>query len=177
MVREKVSYEDPLLNKYASNHGYQRVDGVTKSGSDKESRYAGKTYGETSDFTGKDYTTADYATKRWGGNKSVFGNSKYSGNKAFSQSPDFVKQQAYYSGKKNSGSGSAYSINDYDVSSASESNTGKVVTGNSTYAERNNVKNPVILPWKKQAELTDHKGVKGVSVVQTRALLGRSESE
>jgi len=175
--REKVSRGDPLLDKYASNHGYAKVDGVVRSGSEKQSVYSNQEYSGSNDFSGKDYTTKDYASKRWSGSDSKYGAKSYSDNTIYDQAPDFVKQQAYYSGQKNSADSTNYGKSNFGVSNARETGVSGVKSKASTYAQRNNVKDPVIVPLKDQGILTDHQGVNGISVAESRALLGRSDGQ
>lgn len=170
VTRERVSHGDPILDKYASNHGYAKSGGQVRSTSDKVSRYAGKTFHGSSDFAGKDYRTSGYTTKRWGGNTS-YANKAYQGGTRYDNAPEYAKRQAYYNGKSSSAQGSKYATNGYSTNSAYEQSGRRLTKSNNIYAQRNNLKDPVIIPWQQQNQHA------GYSMQQTNEMLGRATEE
>lgn len=166
VTRERVSHGDPILDRFASNHGYERSGGAVKSTSDKESQYARKSYAGASDFAGKSYTKKGYTTERWGGSKS-YSDKAYQGNTKYDLAPEYAKRQARYSGMKSLAEGSAYSTKQVDSFSAREQAGKRMQKTENAYAKRHNLKDPIIIPWQKQ------NSTMGYSVNQTNEMLGR----
>jgi len=177
VTRERVSSGDPLLDKYASNHGYAKTGGAVRSQSDKKSEYAGKTFGGTKDFSGKSYATSQYGSKRWGGGDKTFSNKKYAGRtdgSRFKKSPEFVQQQNRYGDMKANAQGKAFGVASIGKSNARENSGRRLSYKESWYAKRNNVKKPIIIPWKQQPGAAKPPGL---SVGDTKTMMGRAKED
>ena len=178
VTREKVSRGDPLLDKYASNHGYSKTGGEIRSNSDKKSEFAGKDFRGTNDFSGANYTTEKYASKRWRGD-SKYKNKQYSGNtdaSRYQHSPDFVQQQARYGEFVSNAQGERFNTSAYETLSSSENSGERLTYKDSDYAKRNNLSNTVILPWKEQQRIQgEKKNLSELSVNDAKVILGRAD--
>ena len=181
VTKERVSHGDPLLDKYASNHGYAKSGGVVRSHSDEQSEYAGKRFYGSNDFSGKDYTTNGYATKRWGNNKYA-GKTRYAGNtdgSKYQYSPEFVQRQARQGEMVANANGQGFDAASVDRKISRANNARRMEHKQSWYAKRNNVADPVIIPWKEQNKLNPSNDGKmklsDLSVEDAKVIMGRSD--
>lgn len=169
VTTEKVSYGDPLLDKYASGYSYGKSGDVTKSQSDKASEYAGKQFGGNSEFASKDYSTSEYASNRWGGN-TKYDSKKYAGNtdaSHFQKSPTFIQDQATNLSKTSAAQGSSFATSSFATGAARETSSTSIGKSTSNYAQRDNLDDPLILPWKSQSSF---------SIGQTKSMMGNDDN-
>lgn len=165
--KEKVSSGDSLKDKYAGGYTYGSSGGAVRSQSDKQSEYAGKSFGGTNDFSGKNFTTKNYANKRWAGN-SDFASKRYAGNTSgdsFKHAPDFVQKQANYGGLVADGQGKNFGTDTLSKKNARERSGKFMEKPSSWYGERDNIEQPIVIQKSDQSAM---------SINQTREMLGRN---
>ncbi|MDB9741899.1 hypothetical protein OAB00_03490, partial [Akkermansiaceae bacterium] len=151
VTSETVISGDQLKDQFASGFSYGKKGGELSSKSDKESDFAGKSFGGTSSYTDKEFNRSDFATKRWGGNTD-YNSKKYAGNTStgyLSKAPAFAQDQ--FNNKTSSYGDSAFSTSAFGgVTSASEGNKADVGTFTNTLADKDKTITPIIKNWKSQ---------------------------
>ena len=168
-----------IKDKFAGNFGYSKKGGMTRSQSDQKSQYAGKQFSGPNDFAGKDYTTGQYSSKRWGA-KRYAGNTGYAGRtdgSRFQYSPEFVQRQARQGSMVSNAQGERFASNTIDRKTSRANNATRFKFGESNYAKRDNVDDPVIIPWKEQhgTRPTKKTRLSDLNVDDARVIMGRSE--
>ncbi len=85
-----------------------------------------------------------------------------------------MQKQARYGDMKANAQGKAFGVSSIGKSNARENSGRRLSNKESRYAKRNNVKKPIIIPWKQQPGAPKPTGL---SVGDTKAMMGRAKED